>query len=113
MQTRKQRAYVREAPAHISGDFVSAHLSKELKQKHKCRSIRLRVGDKVKIMRGSFRNKTGKVDRINVKAQKIYITGIELTKRDGSKAMCPIHPSNILIQEPDLSDKRRIGGAKQ
>jgi large subunit ribosomal protein L24 len=113
VKTRKQRTYVREAPLHIKGDFVSAHLSKELKQKHKCRAIRLRTGDKVKIMRGSFRNKTGKVDRINVKKQKVYITGIEFTKRDGSKAMHPIHPSNILIQEPDTTDKRRFAEKKQ
>ena len=113
MQTHKQRAYVRNAPAHIMGDFVSAHLSKELRQKYKCRSLRLRVGDKIKVMRGAFRNKTGKVERISVSGQKVYITGIELTKRDGSKAMRPIHPSNILIQEPDISDKRRFGEVKK
>lgn len=112
MQKRKQRTYVREAPLHIKGDFVSAHLSKELRQKYKCRSIRLKAGDKVKIMRGAFRNKAGKVDRINVKDKKVYITGIEFTKRDGSKAMRPIHPSNILIQEPDTNDKRRFGEKK-
>lgn len=112
MQVRKQRAYVREAPLHARGDFLSAHLSKELRQKHKCRSLRLRVGDKVKVMRGSFRNKTGKVDRINAKEKKVYITGIEFTKRDGSKAMYPIHPSNILIEEPDTSDKRRFPETK-
>jgi large subunit ribosomal protein L24 len=113
VQVRKQRAYVREAPLHAKGDFVSAHLQKDLRQKYKCRSIRLRAGDKVKIMRGSFKNKTGKVDRINVKEQKVYITGIEFTKRDGSKAMYPIHPSNIIIQEPDTSDKRRFAEKKQ
>ena len=108
VQPRKQRTYVRNAPLHMLGHFIAAHLAKELKQKHKRRSLRLRVGDKVKVMRGSFRNKTGKVERINVRAQKIYITGIELIKRDGSKAMYPIHPSNILIQELDMSDKRRL-----
>ncbi len=91
---------------------MAAHLQKDLRQKYKRRSLRLRPGDKVKVMRGTFRNKTGKVDRINVKEQKVYITGVEFTKRDGSKAMYPIHPSNILIQELDLTDKRRLGGAK-
>lgn len=108
VQPRKQRKYMRNAPLHVRGDFVAAHLAKELKQKHKRRALRLRVGDRVKVMRGSFRNKTGKVERINVKAQKVYITGIDLIKRDGSKAMYPVHPSNILIQELDLSDKRRL-----
>lgn len=109
VQPRKQRAYVRSAPLHVRGDFIASHLSKELRQKHKRRAVRLKVGDKVKIMRGSFRNKTGKVERINVKEQKVYITGIELVKRDGSKALIPVHPSNVLIQELDLSDKRRLG----
>lgn len=112
-QTRKQRTYVRNAPLHIQGDFVAAHLPKDLRQKYKCRSIRLKVGDKVKIMRGSFRNKSGKVERINVKSRKVYITGIEFTKRDGSKAMRPVHPSNVIIQELDTNDKRRFAEKKQ
>lgn len=113
VQPRKQRAYVRNAPLHVRGSFVTSHLSKDLRQKHKRRALRLRVGDKVKVLRGTFADKTGKVERINVKARKVYITGIELIKRDGSKAMYPIHPSNILIQELDLSDKRRLEAVKQ
>jgi large subunit ribosomal protein L24 len=108
VQPRKQHAYVRNAPVHALGDFIAGHLSKELRAKHKRRSLRIRVGDKVKVMRGTYKNKSGKVERVNVKAQKIYITGVEVTKRDGSKAMYPVHPSNILIQELDMSDKRRL-----
>ncbi len=112
VQPRKQRAAVRNAPLHAQGAFIAGHLSKELRQKHKRRSIRLKVGDKVQVMRGSFRNKSGKIERINVQQQKVYITGIELIKRDGSKAMYPMHPSNLLIQELDLADKRRLGEVK-
>lgn len=107
-QPRKQRTYVRKAPLHVQGDFVASHLSKDLRAKHKMRAVRLRVGDKVKVMRGSFRKKTGKVERINVREQKVYVTGVETTKRDGSKAMYPIHPSNMLVQELDMTDKRRF-----
>ena len=112
VQPRKQHAYVRNAPLHAQGDFLAGHLSKELRQKHKRRSLRLKVGDKVKVMRGSYRNKSGKIERINAQAQKVYITGIEVVKRDGSKAMYPLHPSNLLIQELDLADKRRLGEVK-
>jgi large subunit ribosomal protein L24 len=112
IQPRKQRAYVRNAPLHIKGDFVASHLSRELRQKHKRRAVRVRTGDKVKIMRGNFRNRTGKVERINVKEQKVYITGIEVSKRDGSKALMPVHPSNLLIQELGPSDKYRISTAQ-
>jgi large subunit ribosomal protein L24 len=83
-------------------------LSKELRQKHKRRSVRVKVGDRVKVMRGSFRNKSGKVERINSQAQKVYVTGVEFAKRDGSKTLYPIHPSNLLVQELDLADKRRL-----
>jgi len=112
-QPRKQRAYVRNAPLHVRSELAASHLSKELRQKHKRRALRIKVGDKVKVMRGSFRNKTGKVERVNPREQKIYITGIEFAKRDGSKSLYPLHPSNLLVQELDLSDKRRMGVAKQ
>ena len=107
-QPRKQRAYVRNAPLHIRNESVVAHLSKELRAKHKRRAIRVKVGDKVKVMRGSFKNKAGKVERIDVKNKKVYVTGVEFAKRDGSKAQYPVHPSNLLVQELDLADKRRL-----
>ena len=112
VQPRKQRLYLRNAPRHIQGDFVASHLSKELKQKHKHRALRIKVGDKVKIVRGTLKSKTGKVERIDVRNKQVFITGIELTKRDGSKAMRPLNPSNLIIQELNLSDKRRLGAVK-
>jgi large subunit ribosomal protein L24 len=113
VQPRKQRAYVRNAPLHVKSELVASHLSKDLRQKHKRRAVRVKVGDKVKVMRGTFRNKSGKVERVNVKEQKVYITGVELIKRDGSKALFPVHPSNLLIQELDAADKRRFGEVKK
>ena len=44
--------------------------------------------------------------------QKIFITGIEFNKKDGSKALYPIHPSNLLIQDL-ATDKRRTDKKKQ
>lgn len=113
VQPRKQRVYVYNAPAHVRNEFIVSHLSKDLRAKHKRRAIRVKVGDKVKVMRGTFKNKSGKVERVNVKEQKVYITGVELVKRDGGKALFPVHPSNLLIQELDLTDKRRLGVNKQ
>jgi large subunit ribosomal protein L24 len=107
-QPRKQRSYVRNAPLHVRNELIVAHLSKELRAKHKRRSVRVKVGDKVKVMRGSFKNKSGKVERIDVKNKKVYVTGVEFAKRDGSKAQYPVHPSNLLVQELDLADKRRL-----
>ena len=107
----KQRKYTRNAPLHIRSTLVGSHLTKELRQKLKTRSLRVRKGDKVKVMRGQHKGKTGAVDRVDTKRMKIFITGVEFIKRDGSKAMYPIHPSNLLIQSM-AEDKRRTGEKK-
>jgi large subunit ribosomal protein L24 len=106
-QPRKQRKFRHHAPLHIRQKFVHAHLSSELRKKHGTRSARLRTGDKVKIMRGQFRGKTGKVERIDTGRGKIFITGIEVVKKEGSKALCPLRPSSLIIEELNLDDKKR------
>ncbi len=66
-QPRKQRKYRANAPIHLRHKLVSANLSKELRAKHGRRSFPLRTGDSVKIMRGEFKGKTGKIESINLK----------------------------------------------
>ncbi|MBI4145238.1 50S ribosomal protein L24 [Candidatus Woesearchaeota archaeon] len=107
VKPRKQRAYAREAPIHVKRQSLAAHLSKELRGKHKTRSITLRVGDKVTVLRGQFRKKSGKVERVDAPASRVYVTGIELAKKDGGKSQYPLHPSNLIITELE-SDKRRF-----
>lgn len=103
----KQRNYVRNAPLHVRSTLLGSHLSKDLRLKLKQRSLRVRKGDKVKVMRGQHKGKIGTVDRLNTKRMKVYVTGVEFIKKDGSKAMYPIHPSNLMIQELQ-TDKRRL-----
>ena len=112
VKPRKQRAYVRSAPLHVRNTFLGSHLSKELRQKLKQRSLRVRKGDKVKVLRGQHKGKSGTVDRVDTKRMKVYITGIEFTKKDGSKAFYPVHPSKIMIQDIEGTDKRRLGEQK-
>ncbi|MBD3249685.1 50S ribosomal protein L24 [Candidatus Woesearchaeota archaeon] len=106
-QTRKQRKYRFNAPLHVKNKFIASHLSKELKEKHKKRSITLRRGDKIIVTRGQFSKKTGKVDRIDTKKGRIFVTGIEKTKKDGTKVAIPLTPSNLMITELNLEDKKR------
>ncbi len=108
----KQRMYVRNAPLHIKNTLLGSHLSKDLRQKLKKRSLRVRKGDKVKVLRGQHKGKTGTVDRVDTQRMKIFITGIEFSKKDGSKAMYPVHPSKLLIQELH-ADKRRLSSDEQ
>lgn len=104
---RKQRKYAIKAPLHIKRKLVSSHLAESLRSKYKIRSLPLRKGDTVKIMRGQFKKKTGKVARVDLKKTRIYIEGIEMVKKDGSKIPYPIHPSNLLIEILVLEDKQR------
>ena len=106
-QPRKQRKYRYNAPLHVKQKFVSTHLSKDLRKKYKKRNVNLRKGDSVKVMRGQFKNKSGKVDEVDVKKTSVYVEGIETVKRDGTKSRYPIHPSNLIITEVNLDDKMR------
>lgn len=106
-QPRKQRKYRYNAPLHIRQKFVRAHLSKDLRKKYKKRSIAVRKGDTVKIMRGQFKNKTGKVELVSLKKTFVFVSGINLTKKDGTKVKCQLHPSNLMITELITDDKMR------
>jgi large subunit ribosomal protein L24 len=104
----KQRKYRFNAPLHIRGEFMNVHLSKELRQKYGIRALRVRVGDKVRIMRGQFKKSEGKVEEVNMKSLKVYIAKVEHIKRDGTKARYPIQPSNLLLVELNTDDKKRL-----
>ena len=103
----KQRKYRANAPLSIKRKFLSVHLSKDLIKKYKTRNVIVRKNDKVKITRGQFRGKTGKILNVITKKSKVFIEGIENVKKDGTKAYYPMEPSNLVIIEPDLTDKRR------
>ena len=111
-QTRKQRKYRFNAPTHIASRFLNVNLSKELRKKYEIRSIRVKKGDRVKILRGDNKKQTGKVERVDSKNAKIFVEKIEQTKKDGSKALKPISPSNLQITDLDTSDKRRFKQTK-
>lgn len=104
---KKQRKYRYNAPQNIRHKMMSAPLSKDLRKKYGKRNIPIRKGDRVKIKTGQFKKIIGKIERVNLKKLKVYIEGAQLTKRDGTKALYPIDPSNIMVMELNLDDKRR------
>jgi len=104
----KQRKYSANAPLHTKRKLLSVNLSKELRKKYKKRSFPVRKGDNVRIMRGKFKKKQGKIISIDVKKLGIKIEGIMIKKRDGSKVNVKIHPSNLQITELNLEDKKRM-----
>jgi len=106
-QPRKQVKYRANAPMHIRHNLMSSNLSKDLRKKYGKRSFPIRKNDSVKIMRGEFKGKTGKIDSVDLKKLRIMIAGIFRSKKDGTKVGVYFNPSNLQIQELDLEDVKR------
>ncbi len=106
-QPRKQRKYLYEAPLHSRQKMVHVHLSSELRKKYGHRNTQLRKGDKVKILRGNFAGKEGRVERVLLKQGKVLVAGAEIIRKNGTKVQVPLPPSNLLLLELELSDKKR------
>lgn len=106
-QPRKQVKYRANAPLHLKGKLLNVMLSKDLKKKYGKNAIRVKKGDKIVVMRGQYKKKEGKVERVSVKNTKVYVTGIETLKKDGSKSLYALKPSNLQIIELNLDDKKR------
>jgi len=106
-QVRKQRKYRYNAPLHIKQKFMHASLSPELRKKYGSRNIQVKKDDKVKILRGQFKKKEGNVERINLKQGKVFIVGVEIIKKEGAKIPVAINPSNLMIIDLNLNDKKR------
>lgn len=103
----KQRKYRFNAPIHVKKNMLKAHLSKELKEKYERRSFGVKKGDKVRVMRGMHKGKEGTIEKVDRKHETLDITGIDFTKKNGSKGFYPVKISNVMIKEIDLSDKKR------
>ena len=105
---RKQRKFRANAPLHKKHKFLSANLSKSLRQKYGKRSLPLRKGDDVLIMRGSSKKKKAKVVSVNLKKSLVTLEGMQRTKKDGTKVAIFFHPSSLQIQELELKDSKRF-----
>jgi large subunit ribosomal protein L24 len=106
-QPRKQRKFRFRAPLHVRHKFLSAHLDKLLRKEVGRRSLPLRKGDEVLVMKGSSRGFRGVIDSIDLKKARIYVDGIKARKVDGSEVLKPLSPSNVLITKLNLDDKWR------
>lgn len=106
-QPRKQRKFRHNAPLHVRHKLASANLSPALRREFGKRSMPLRKGDEVEVMRGSFRGFKGLVDRVDLKKGRIYVEGVKVKKVDGSEVLRALEHSNLRITKMVLDDKRR------
>lgn len=106
-QPRKQRKFRYQAPLHLRHKMVGVTLSPELREEHDRRSLPVKKGDTVKVLRGDFKDHEGKVEQVDLKHYRIRIEGVSVQKPDGNQIFHPVHPSNTMIVELDLEDEER------
>ena len=87
--------------------MMSCHLSKDLNDKYKVRAIPVRKGDQVKIVRGHFKTREGKVQTVYRRRRCIYIEKIVREKLNGQQSQIPIIPSNCVITALKLDKDRK------
>ena len=107
-QPRKQRKALYNAPAHARGKHLSATLSKDLRADLGKRSLPVRTGDKVRVLRGDFKGHEGEVLDVDYGAYKVIIEEVTLSKPDGTAVFLPVDPSNLMIINANTKDDRRI-----
>jgi large subunit ribosomal protein L24 len=86
-----------------------SQLSPELREKHGKRSVRPRVGDTVRIVRGEFKDIEGKVTKVDPDEGVVMVEGVTREKLKGGTSPVPIRSSNIVITTLVLEDKVRKG----
>ncbi|MEM0010829.1 MAG: 50S ribosomal protein L24 [Thermofilaceae archaeon] len=104
-KVRKRQLY--RAPLHIKSKQLVAPLSEELRKEYGVKRVRVRTGDTVLIVRGSFRGHEGKVVKVLVKKGRIFVEGATRVRSDGREIYVPIHPSKVVVTKLDLSDESR------
>lgn len=106
-QRRKQRKYIHNAPLHIRHRLLSAHLQKGLRAEHGRRSLPVRRGDEVEIMRGEFKRRRGAVTRVDTQKLKVYVENVKRKRVSGQEVGVPVSPSNLMIIRLSADDKKR------
>ena len=115
---RKQRKGRANAPLHTRHRMIACHLDRPLRIEYGTRSVSVKKGDTVRILRGSegIRGTEAKVANVDLKKLTLTLEGITIAKADGTQKARPVQPSNCVITKLDLSDpmrKEKLGKLKE
>src|SRR4030067_84470 len=103
----KQRKMLFNAPAHLRHKIMSAPLSPELVKSRGAKTLPVRKGDTIRIMRGDHKGFEGKIQRVDLSEYRIYVEGLTREKVDGTAIFVSVHPSKVMIKNLGLDDKWR------
>src|SRR3990170_6609145 len=103
----KQRKMLFNAPAHLRHKIMSAPLSPELVKSRGAKTLPVRKGDTIRIMRGDHAGFEGKIQRVDLSEYRVYVEGLTREKVDGTAIFVSVHPSKVMIKNLGLDDKWR------
>ncbi|KAA1469460.1 ribosomal protein L24 [Dentipellis sp. KUC8613] len=104
---RKSRKAHFAAPSSIRRKIMSSTLAKDLRSKYNTRAIPVRKDDEVRIVRGKYKGREGKVTQVYRKKWVIHVDRVQRDKANGSSVPIGIHPSNVVIINLKLDTDRR------
>lgn len=105
---KKQRKFQFNPPRHETHKLLSSNLSTSLRESKGFRSLPLRKGDTVVITRGDMRGKSGKIMRIDLSKQRVFVDKVVKRKTDNTEIPFPIHASNLTITKLVEKDRKRL-----
>jgi len=82
--------------------------------------MKLKVGDKVIVIAGNDKGKSGTIQKVDVKSNRVVVEGINIRKKnvkpsqanpEGSvkEIYAPINASNVMLEDPKTKKPTRIG----
>ena len=125
----KNRLSQNKAPILVKRKRMRARLIPDDPNLQNVRTVTVRVGDEVEVLRGDFGNPNSiksdskgkrlgqsrgraglksKVNRVDTSSGKIFVDGLTITTADGKEEALPIHPSNLVVTALYEGDPVRI-----
>jgi large subunit ribosomal protein L24 len=82
-------------------------------------ALKIRRGDTVKVISGREKGKTGEVERVIPRENRVVVSGVNIRTRHARPSQnnqqglytfeAPLHVSNVMLVDPDSGEPTRVG----
>ena len=92
---------------HVRDAMICSSLADNLREQYATKSVRVKKGDNVRVMRGEYSGIEGKIEKVNTLRGTLAIEGVQREKVRGGNVKVQIHASNVQVIGLNLEDKLR------
>ena len=99
MKRRKERRKAYSGKMHEKRAKLRVHVAKELKGSAKVekRAVLVNKGDTVKVMRGTHKGKSAKVQKVSHAKGVVFLEGVTKRNARGVESSIPFQPYNMML----------------